>query len=78
MLVLTAMLSAVPVALPATFTLAAALGARTLAAKGVLLTRLSALHEAATIDVLCSDKTGTLTLNEMSVREVRPLQAGLR
>ncbi len=73
LLVLTAMLSAVPVALPATFTLAAALGARTLAARGVLLTRLSALHEAATIDVLCSDKTGTLTLNEMSVRVVRPL-----
>ena len=62
LLVLTALLSAVPVALPATFTLAAALGARTLAMKGVLLTRLSALHEAATIDVLCSDKTGTLTL----------------
>lgn len=76
LLVLTAMLSAVPVALPATFTLAAALGARTLAAKGVLLTRLSALHEAATIDVLCSDKTGTLTLNEMSVREVRPRKPG--
>ena len=74
LLVLTAMLSAVPVAMPATFTLAAALGARTLAAKGVLLTRLSALHEAATIDVLCSDKTGTLTLNEMSVRAVRPLK----
>ena len=49
-LVLTALLSAVPVALPATFTLAAALGAKTLALKGVLLTRLSALHEAAMID----------------------------
>jgi H+-transporting ATPase len=71
LLVLTALLSAVPVALPATFTLAAALGARTLATKGVLLTRLSALHEAATIDVLCSDKTGTLTLNELSVAAVR-------
>ena len=44
LLVLTAMLSAVPVALAATFTLAAALGARTLAQKGVLLTRLSAIH----------------------------------
>src|SRR5579863_7659387 len=71
LLVLTAMLSAVPVALGATFTLAAALGARTLALQGVLLTRLSALHEAATIDVLCCDKTGTLTLNELSVGEVR-------
>jgi H+-transporting ATPase len=70
LLVLTALLSAVPVALPATFTLAAALGARTLAMKGVLLTRLSALHEAATIDVLCSDKTGTLTLNELSIGPV--------
>ncbi len=70
-LVLTALLSAVPVALPATFTLAATLGAKTLALKGVLLTRLSALHEAATIDVLCADKTGTLTANELAVAAVR-------
>ncbi len=75
LLVLTAMLSAVPVALAATFTLAAALGARTLAMKGVLLTRLSALHEAATIDVLCCDKTGTLTRNELAVGTVCPVQA---
>jgi H+-transporting ATPase len=70
-LVLTAMLSAVPVGLPAAFTLAAALGARTLALNGVLLTRLSALHEAAMIDVLCADKTGTLTANELAVTAVR-------
>jgi len=76
LLVLTAMLSAVPVALAATFTLAAALGARTLALSGVLLTRLSALHEAATIDVLCSDKTGTLTLNELAVEAIRPVKPG--
>jgi H+-transporting ATPase len=76
LLVLTALLSAVPVALPATFTLAAALGARTLAMKGVLLTRLSALHEAATIDVLCADKTGTLTLNELAVGAVVPSKPG--
>ena len=76
LLVLTALLSAVPVALPATFTLAAALGARTLAMKGVLLTRLSALHEAATIDVLCADKTGTLTASELTVAVVRPVKMG--
>jgi H+-transporting ATPase len=76
LLLLTALLSAVPVALPATFTLAAALGARTLAMKGVLLTRLSALHEAATIDVLCADKTGTLTLNELAVGAVVPIKPG--
>jgi H+-transporting ATPase len=75
-LVLTALLSAVPVALPATFTLAATLGAKTLALKGVLLTRLSALHEAAMIDVLCADKTGTLTANEIAVSAVRPLSSG--
>ena len=75
-LVLTAMLSAVPVALPATFTLAAALGAKHLTAKGVLLTRLSALHEAATINVLCADKTGTLTENKIGVAAVRTLREG--
>ena len=75
-LVLTALLSAVPVALPGTFTLAATLGAKTLALKGVLLTRLSALHEAATIDVLCADKTGTLTANELEVTAVCILKQG--
>ena len=72
-LLLTSVLAAIPVALPATFTLAAALGARSLAKLGVLPTRLSAVDEAATIDVLCSDKTGTLTRNELSVTSVRPM-----
>jgi H+-transporting ATPase len=72
-LLLTAVLAAIPVALPATFTLATALGARALAKLGVLPTRLSAVDEAATIDVLCSDKTGTLTLNALSVTSIRPM-----
>jgi H+-transporting ATPase len=72
-LMLTSVLAAIPVALPATFTLAAAIGARALANLGVLPTRLSAVDEAASIDVLCSDKTGTLTLNALSVTSVRPL-----
>jgi H+-transporting ATPase len=71
-LVLTAVLASIPVALPATFTLAAALGASALARLGVLSTRLSAVDEAATLDVLCSDKTGTLTCNELTVTAVRP------
>src|ERR1700691_2802657 len=71
-LVLTAVLASIPVALPATFTLAAALGAKALARLGVLPTRLSAVDEAATLDVLCSDKTGTLTRNELAVTAVRP------
>jgi len=76
-LVLAALLSAVPVAMPAVFTLAATLGARRLADQGVLLARLAALQEAAMIDVLCADKTGTLTLNSLSVSEVVPLADGL-
>jgi H+-transporting ATPase len=72
-LLLTSVLAAIPVALPATFTLAAAVGARALAKLGVLPTRLSAVDEAASIDVLCADKTGTLTRNELSVTSVRPL-----
>jgi H+-transporting ATPase len=72
-LVLTAVLASIPVALPATFTLAAALGARELAKRGVLPTRLSAVDEAASMDVLCSDKTGTLTRNELTVTDVRAM-----
>jgi H+-transporting ATPase len=72
-LVLTAVLASIPVALPATFTLASALGARALAREGVLPTRLSAVDEAASIDVLCADKTGTLTLNQLAVSTVQPM-----
>ena len=72
-LVLTAILAAIPVALPATFTLASAVGARALAALGVLPTRLEAVDEAASMDVLCSDKTGTLTLNDLEVTAVHPM-----
>jgi H+-transporting ATPase len=72
-LVLTAVLASIPVALPATFTLAAALGARALAKRGVLPTRLTAVDEAATMDVLCADKTGTLTRNALKVTTVRAL-----
>jgi H+-transporting ATPase len=72
-LMLTAILAAIPVALPATFTLATALGARALARRGILPTRLSAIDEAATMDVLCADKTGTLTQNELAVTAVRAM-----
>jgi H+-transporting ATPase len=69
-LVLTAILASIPVALPATFTLAASLGARSLAKLGVLPTRLSAVDEAGTTDVFCADKTGTLTQNALTVKSV--------
>ena len=73
-LVLTAVLGSIPVALPATFTLAAAIGARALAKFGVLPTRLSAVVEAGTMDVLCVDKTGTLTENALMVANVHPME----
>ncbi|MGP8199601.1 MAG: plasma-membrane proton-efflux P-type ATPase [Limisphaerales bacterium] len=66
-LLLTILLASIPVALPATFTLAAALGSLELSKHGVLITRLSALHDIASMTVLCSDKTGTLTRNEATV-----------
>src|ERR1700678_1734614 len=72
-LVLTAILASIPVALPATFTLASALGARALAKVGVLPTRLSAVDEAASMVVLCADKTGTLTQNALTVTTVRAM-----
>ena len=73
-LTLTAVLAAIPVALPASFTLATALAARALAKRDVLLTRLSAVDEAATMDVLCCDKTGTLTRNELAVAAIWPAE----
>jgi H+-transporting ATPase len=72
-LILVAVLSSIPVALPSMFTLAAAVGARSLSRRGVLPTSLSAVDEAAGIDILCADKTGTLTRNELAVMSVCPM-----
>jgi H+-transporting ATPase len=65
--VLMLLVASVPVALPATFTVATALGALELAKSGILITHLSAIEEAAAMDVLCSDKTGTITKNQMAL-----------
>jgi H+-transporting ATPase len=71
--VLILVVASVPVALPATFTLATALGSQELARRGVLVTRLAAIEEAASMEVLCSDKTGTITENRLAVGAVAPL-----
>ncbi|MHB0876052.1 MAG: plasma-membrane proton-efflux P-type ATPase [Anaerolineae bacterium] len=72
-LLLVLLLGAVPVALPAMFTVTMALGAHKLAGKGVLVTRLSASDDAASMKVLCIDKTGTITANRLTVTAVVPL-----
>jgi H+-transporting ATPase len=73
-LMLVLLMSAVPVALPVMFTVSMAVGSKELAQRGVLVTRLSAAEDAATMDVLCVDKTGTITLNQLAVTGVIPLE----
>ncbi|MBS0387762.1 MAG: plasma-membrane proton-efflux P-type ATPase [Proteobacteria bacterium] len=66
------LMSAVPVALPVMFTVSMALGSVHLARQGVLITRLSAVEDAASMDVVCADKTGTLTQNRLSLAAALP------
>jgi H+-transporting ATPase len=69
-LALILLVSAIPVALPTMFTVTMALGSQELAKKGVIVTRLSASEDAALMDVLCVDKTGTLTMNMLKIADV--------
>ena len=64
------LLASVPVALPAAFALSGALAAQHLAKQGILTSRLTAVQDAATMDILCTDKTGTITQNRLSVYEI--------
>jgi H+-transporting ATPase len=73
-LMLVLLLGAIPVALPAMFTVSMALGSLELVKHGVLVTRLSAPDDAAQMDILCVDKTGTITMNKMSVSKIVPLK----
>ena len=67
------LVASVPVALPATFTLAQAAASLEMANNDVLVTRLSAIQELAGMQQLCCDKTGTLTLNELALEKVEAL-----
>jgi H+-transporting ATPase len=73
LLTLALLAASVPVALPATFTVAMAIGAKTISRKGAVVTSLPAIEEAASMQVLCFDKTGTLTENRMTVKSIYPL-----
>ena len=71
-LMLILLMSAIPLSLPVMFTVSMAVGSKELAKRGVLVTRLSAAEDAATMDVLCVDKTGTITMNQLAVTGVIP------
>ena len=64
--------AAIPVALPTVLSVTLAVGAERLARRKAIVSRLVAIEEMAGVDVLCSDKTGTLTLNRLTVDRPRP------
>ena len=64
------LMGAVPVALPAVLAIVQSVGALELSKKGAIVSRLEAIEDAASIDTLCLDKTGTITKNELSVTEM--------
>jgi len=72
-LMLVLVVGSIPIALPAMFSISLALGAEQLSKADVLVTRLDSIEGAATMDVLASDKTGTITLNRLSISEITPL-----
>ncbi len=63
--------ASIPVALPAVLSVTMAVGAVALAKKEAIVSKLVAIEEMAGVDVLCSDKTGTITKNELTLGEIK-------
>ena len=65
--------ASIPVALPAVLTVTMAVGAIVLAKKEAIVSKLVSIEEMAGVDILCSDKTGTITKNELTIAEAQAL-----
>ncbi len=66
------MVAAIPAALPAVLSVTMAVGSTALAKKKAIVSKLASIEEMAGMDILCSDKTGTITKNELTVADVVP------
>merc|ERR1719321_1731380 len=66
------MVASIPMAMEIVTTTTLALGSKELTKHGAIVTRLAAIEDMAGMAILCSDKTGTLTLNEMHIQEYTP------
>ncbi|MCH9632918.1 MAG: Calcium-transporting ATPase [Chlamydiae bacterium] len=73
--ILVLVIAGIPVALPAVLSVTMAIGAHKLAKLKAIVSKLTAIEELANLNVLCSDKTGTLTKNELTVGNVMPYEA---
>jgi len=71
--IIVVLLGAIPAALPAVLTIVQSVGAKELAKKGALVTKLESVEDAASIDIICFDKTGTITQNKLSVVDAIPI-----
>eukprot|EP00595_Chromulina_sp_UTEXLB2642_P001354 CAMPEP_0196761300 /NCGR_PEP_ID=MMETSP1095-20130614/481_1 /TAXON_ID=96789 ORGANISM="Chromulina nebulosa, Strain UTEXLB2642" /NCGR_SAMPLE_ID=MMETSP1095 /ASSEMBLY_ACC=CAM_ASM_000446 /LENGTH=633 /DNA_ID=CAMNT_0042110641 /DNA_START=97 /DNA_END=1999 /DNA_ORIENTATION=- len=67
------MIASIPLAIEIVTTTTLALGSKELSNEGAIVTRLSAIEDMAGMSILCSDKTGTLTLNKMQIQDYTPV-----